>query len=282
MTSTNAAPSAASARIGEAAGALRAVAAPSWHPRALVTLGSGLGGLAAEVEEAVAIPYAAVPHMRASTAPGHAGRFLAGRLAGVDVLCMQGRIHGYEGATPQEATFPVRVAHRLGAGTLVVTNAAGGVNLGYRPGQVVAIADHVNLMGANPLAGPNLDEDGPRFPDMTRAYAPRLREAARAVAAARGYDLQEGVYLGVLGPSFETPAEIRAFRALGADLVGMSTVWETIVAAHCGMEVLGLSLVTNMAAGILDAPITHEEVEAAADLGAQDLAAVVRGVLAGL
>lgn len=282
MTSANAVPSAVSAQIDEAVGAIRSAVDPAWRPRALVTLGSGLGGLAAKIEGAVAIPYTAVPHMRASTAPGHAGRFLAGRLAGTDVLCMQGRVHGYEGAAPQEATFPVRLAHRLGIRTLVVTNAAGGVNLGYRPGQVVAIADHINLTGANPLAGPNLDEDGPRFPDMTRAYAPRLREAARAVAAARGYDLQEGVYLGVLGPSFETPTEIRAFRALGADLVGMSTVWETVVAAHCGMEVLGLSLVTNMAAGILDAPITHEEVEAAASLGAQDLAAVVRGVLAEL
>ena len=198
------------------------------------------------------------------------------------MLCMQGRLHPYEGYSPVEVTYPVRMASRLGVSVFVVTNATGAINPAYRPGQVVLIADHINLTGQNPLVGPNLDAEGPRFPDMTRAYTPRLRGLARQVAEERGYDLQEGVYIGLTGPSFETPAEIRAFRTLGADLVGMSTVWEVVVAAHCGMEVLGLSMTTNMAAGMLDDPITTAEIDAAAAAGAADMEAIVRGVLRGL
>ncbi len=250
-----------------------------WSPQVLVTLGSGLGGLAAHVEHPVRVPYGDIPHMRRSTAPGHAGCFVAGQVEGVDVLCMQGRLHPYEGYTPLEATYPVRLAARLGAHAFVATNATGAVNAAFHPGQVVLIADHINLTGQNPLVGPNLDAEGPRFPDMTHAYTPRLRELAREVAAQRGYNLQEGVYLGVSGPSFETPAEIRAFRALGADLVGMSTVWEVIVATHCGMEVLGLSMATNMAAGMLDEPISTDEINRAAAAGANDMLGIVRGVL---
>ena len=268
--------------LAEAAATLRGLLPPGFAPQALITLGSGLNGLAAAVENPTVVPYAAVPGMGRSTAPGHEGRFVAGMLEGAPALCMQGRLHPYEGYAPSTVVFPVRLARRLGASTFVATNAAGGVNTGYRPGQAVAIADHINLTGRNPLVGPNDDAVGERFPDMSHAYSPRLRDLAQAAAQNRGYVLEEGVYLGVTGPSFETPAEIRAFRTLGADLVGMSTVWEVIAAVHCGMEVLGLSLVTNMAAGMLDEPITSEDVNRAAGQGAADLEAVVRGVLARL
>lgn len=266
-------------KLNESVEVLRKRLTRGWSPQVLAVLGTGLGGLAAHVEGAVRVPYADVPHMGRSTAPGHAGRFVAGRIEGVDVLCMQGRLHPYEGYEPLEATYPVRVAHRLGARTLVVTNAAGAVNAAFHPGQVVLIADHVNLTGQNPLVGPNLDAEGPRFPDMTRAYSPRLRALAHGAARELGYDLRDGIYLGVTGPSFETPAEIRAFRALGADLVGMSTVWEVVVAVHCGMEVLGLSLATNMAAGLLDEPVSTDAIDRAAAADARDLLGIVRGVL---
>ena len=269
-------------KLNESVAAVRARLPAGFAPRVLLTLGSGLGGLAAAVEDAVAIPYRSVPHLRSSTAPGHAGRFVAGYVEGVPVLCMQGRLHPYEGYSPVEVTYPVRMASRLGVSVFVVTNATGAINPAYRPGQVVLIADHINLTGQNPLVGPNLDAEGPRFPDMTHAYTPRLRGLARQVVEERGYDLQEGVYIGLTGPSFETPAEIRAFRTLGADLVGMSTVWEVVVAAHCGMEVLGLSMATNMAAGMLDDPISTAEIDAAAAAGAADMEAIVRGVLRGL
>lgn len=268
--------------LAEAAATLRDLLPPGLALQALITLGSGLNGLAAAVENPIVVPYAAVPGMGRSTAPGHEGRFVAGTLEGTPVLCMQGRLHPYEGYAPAAVVFPVRLARCLGASTFVTTNAAGGVNAGYRPGQVVAIADHINLTGRNPLVGPNDDAVGERFPDMSHAYSPRLRDLAQSAAQNRRYVLEEGVYLGVTGPSFETPAEIRAFRTLGADLVGMSTVWEVIAAVHCGMEALGLSLVTNMAAGMLDEPITSEDVNRAAGQGAADLEAVVRGVLARL
>lgn len=269
-------------KLNESVDAVRAQLPAGFAPRALITLGSGLGCLAAAVEDAVAIPYRSVPHLRSSTAPGHAGRFVAGYVEGMPVLCMQGRLHPYEGYSPVEVTYPVRMASRLGADVFVATNATGAINPAYRPGQVVLIADHINLTGQNPLVGPNLDAEGPRFPDMTHAYTPRLRGLARRVAEERDYDLQEGVYIGLTGPSFETPAEIRAFRTLGADLVGMSTVWEVVVAAHCGMEVLGLSMATNMAAGMLGDPISTAEIDAAAAAGAADMEAIVRGVLRGL
>ena len=265
--------------LSESVRAMRKKLPEGWSPQVLITLGSGLGDLAHSIADPVVIPYTEIPHLRPSTAPGHAGKFIAGELEGVRVLCMQGRLHPYEGYSPLEATYPVRVASRLGAGTLVVTNATGAINPLFHPGQVVLVTDHINLTGQNPLVGPNLEAEGPRFPDMTHAYTPRLRELAHDATDSFGYDLQAGVYIGVSGPSFETPAEIRAFRTMGADLVGMSTVWEVIVAAHCGMEVLGLSMATNMAAGMLDEPISTSEVDAAAAAGAQDMQAIVSGVL---
>jgi purine-nucleoside phosphorylase len=229
-------------------------------PRVAVVLGSGLGSFAERVEQPVAIAYTAIPHFPHATVEGHTGRLLVGTIAGTPVAVMQGRVHAYEGCSPEEVTFPVRVLGRLGITTLVVTNAAGGVRLDLKQGQLVLLSDHINLTGRNPLVGPNDARLGQRFFDMTYAYAKRLRLLAQTVAAGHGIELAEGVYLGLSGPSFETPAEIRAFRSWGADLVGMSTVHEVIVARHMGIEVLGISCVTNMAAGILDQPLNHEEV----------------------
>jgi purine-nucleoside phosphorylase len=223
-------------------------------------LGSGLGSFAERVEHPVAIAYTAIPHFRHATVEGHSGRLVVGTVAGTAVAVMQGRVHAYEGYSPEEVTFPIRVLGRLGITTLVVTNAAGGVRLDLKQGQLVLLSDHINLTGRNPLVGPNDARLGQRFFDMTYAYTKRLRLLAQTAAAGHGIELTEGVYLGVPGPSFETPAEIRAFRSWGADLVGMSTVHEVIVARHMGMEVLGISCVTNMAAGILDQPLNHEEV----------------------
>jgi purine-nucleoside phosphorylase len=224
-------------------------------PRIAVVLGSGLGSFAERIEDPVAIPYGDIPHFPRPTVEGHSGRLVAGSIAGTAVAVMQGRVHAYEGYTPEEVTFPIRVLGRLGITTLIVTNAAGGIRLDLKQGQLVLLCDHINLTGRNPVAGPNDERLGPRFFDMTDAYAKRLRLLARSVM-----ELAEGVYLCVSGPSFETPAEIRAFRTLGADLVGMSTVHEVIVARHMGLEVLGISCVTNMAAGILAQPINHQEV----------------------
>lgn len=269
-------------RLNDSVSLIRSRLPKGFAPRALVTLGSGLGGLAEAIDSPVSIPYGSIPYMNPCTAPGHTGRFLAGTVEGIPVLCMQGRLHPYEGYTPLEVTFPVRLAARMGAGVFIATNATGAINPSFHPGQIVLVTDHINLTGQNPLVGPNLDGEGPRFPDMTHAYTPRLRELARKAADECGYGLAEGIYLGLTGPSFETPAEIRAFRVMGADLVGMSTVWEVIVAAHCGMEVLGLSMATNMAAGMLDEPISTAEIDAAAAAGAADMTAIVRGVLQGL
>ncbi len=271
------------ASLDEGAAALRAWLPAGFAPKALLTLGSGLGQVAEAVRDAVLVPYGKVPHLAASTAPGHRGRFVAGTLGGCPVLCMQGRLHPYEGLSPLEVTRPLRLAARLGVTALIATNASGGIRADLRPGQVVAISDHINFTGANPLVGA-CPEGEPRFPDMTHAYSPRLRALAREAARqAPGSDpLAEGVYLGLTGPSFETPAEIRAFRTLGADLVGMSTVWEVIVAAALGIEVLGLSLVTNMAAGMLEAPISTEDINRAAAAGASDMGTIVEGVLASL
>ena len=229
-------------------------------PRVAIVLGSGLGSFADRIEQPITIPYSAIPHFPRPTVEGHSGRLVVGAISGVPVAVMQGRVHAYEGFTPEEVTFPTRVLGRLGINTMVVTNAAGGVRLDYHQGQLVLIADHINLTGRNPMVGPNDDRLGQRFFDMTDAYTRRLRVLAHAAAAAQGMQLAEGVYLGLSGPSFETPAEIRAFRTWGADLVGMSTVHEVIVARHMGIEVLGISCVTNMAAGILDQAINHQEV----------------------
>ncbi|MGB8261632.1 MAG: purine-nucleoside phosphorylase [Terracidiphilus sp.] len=236
------------------------------EPRVGVVLGSGLGAAAEAVEDPVRVPYHEIPHFPRSTVEGHSGRLVAGRLAGAPVVVMQGRVHFYEGYTPAQVTFPLRVLGALGVRIVVLTNAAGGIEPGYRIGQLVALADHINLMGWNPLVGPNEPRfavragAGLRFFDMTEAYSRDLRQLARAAAAEEGFPLDEGVYLAVSGPSFETPAEIRAFRTLGATLVGMSTVPETIVARHMGMEVLALSCVTNLAAGLGATELSHAEV----------------------
>ena len=238
----------------------------SFRPALGIILGSGLGNFAAHVEDATTIPYAEVPNWPQSTVEGHAGQLILGHIAGTPVAVMAGRVHAYEGYSLPEVTFPTRVLSLLGCRALVVTNAAGGINPAYGQGTLVAIADHINLTGANAAAGPNEPRfatrpaAGLRFFDMPAAYCPALRRLAQAEAARQGMPLPEGVYLAVLGPSYETPAEIRAFRSLGADLVGMSTVHEVITARHMGLDVLGLSLVTNMAAGVLDQPICHGEV----------------------
>jgi purine-nucleoside phosphorylase len=236
------------------------------QPQIGIILGSGLGNFASQVKEATRIPYAEIPHFPQSTVQGHSGHLVVGSIAGIPVAVMQGRVHAYEGYPLPEVTFPTRVLGILGCKTLIVTNAAGGIRTSLQQGSLVAISDHINLTGTNAALGPNeprfsmVPGAGQRFFDMSTAYSLRLRTLAIEEAARQEFLLTEGVYLAVLGPSFETPAEIRAFRTLGADLVGMSTVHETIVARHMGLEVLGLSLVTNMAAGVLDETINHEDV----------------------
>ncbi len=224
-------------------------------PRVAIVLGSGLGSFADRIEQASVISYTDIPHFPRPTVEGHSGRLVVGTIAESPVVVMQGRVHAYEGYSPEEVTFPIRVLGRLGIRTLVVTNAAGGIRLDLRQGELVLLSDHINFTGRNPVSGANDERLGPRFFDMTEAYSKRLRLLAHSAA-----ELSEGVYLAVSGPSFETPAEINAFRILGADLVGMSTVQEVIVARHMGIEVLGISCVTNMAAGILDQAINHQEV----------------------
>ena len=238
----------------------------SLSPKIGVVLGSGLGAVADAVTDPIIVPYAEIPHFPQSTVEGHSGRIVAGLLGDVAVVVMQGRVHSYEGYTPQQVTFPMRVLGMLGIRAVVLTNAAGGIEEGYHVGQLVALADHINQMGWNPLTGPNEPRfavrkgAGLRFFDMTEAYSKRLRGLAKEAASEEGFALEEGVYLATPGPSFETPAEIRAFRTLGATLVGMSTVPETIVARHMGIAVLGISCVTNLAAGLGATHLSHEEV----------------------
>lgn len=250
-----------------------------FRPRALLILGSGLGFLGDEVEHPVAVPYGEIPHMRCSTAPDHRGRFVFGRLAGQDVAVMQGRLHTYEGWTMEEAAYPVRLLRLLGADTLLVTNAAGAVNTAFAPGDIMLITDHIKLFSGSPLTGPNLDEFGPRFPDMSHVYTPALQDIARQSAEELGLTLRQGVYMFFPGPQFETPAEVRLARLLGADAVGMSTVPEAITAAHCGMGVLGFTLCTNMAAGVLARPLSGQEVLEAANAAAPRFSALVRACL---
>jgi purine-nucleoside phosphorylase len=236
------------------------------EPRLAIILGSGLGNFATQVEDATTIDYGEIPGWPVSTVEGHSGKLVLGTIGGVNVVVMQGRAHAYEGYSMNEVTFPMRVLGLLGCTSLIVTNAAGGINKSYGEGTLVTISDHINLTGTNAALGRNERRfglrkgSGQRFFDMTAAYSPKLRALAHAEAEQQGISLPEGVYLAVLGPSYETPAEIRAFRVLGADLVGMSTVHEVIVARHMGVEVLGISLVTNMAAGVLDQAINHAEV----------------------
>ncbi len=237
------------------------------RPHVGIVLGSGLGAVADAIHDPISVPYEEIPHFPKSTVEGHSGRMVAGFLGGAQIIVMQGRVHFYEGYSLKQITFPMRVMGALGVKAVVLTNAAGGIAEGYRVGQLVLIADHINMMGWNPLVGPNearfgFDRAGAglRFFDMSDAYSKRLRTIARQAADQQGSTLEEGIYLAVSGPSFETPAEIRAYRSLGATLVGMSTVPETIVARHMGMEVLGISCVTNLAAGLSPTPLSHSEV----------------------
>ncbi len=231
-----------------------------YKPETAIVLGSGLGQLGEKLEQVTVIPYEELPHWKSSTAPGHSGRLLFGLLGGKSVVCMQGRLHYYEGYTMEEVTYPVRVMARLGVKNLLLSNAAGGINTEFAPGDLMLITDHINFLGRNPLIGPNEADFGVRFCDMSYAYHPELRRIALDAAKELGQKLQQGVYVATTGPSYETPAEIRMFRLWGASAVGMSTVPEVIVANHCGMRVLGISCITNMAAGVLDQPLTEEEV----------------------
>jgi purine-nucleoside phosphorylase len=252
-------------QVSEAATFLRERLA-GLNSRIGIVLGSGLGAVADAVGCATVVPYGEIPHFPQSTVEGHSGRIVAGRLGETPVVILQGRVHFYEGYTPAQVTFPMRVLGGLGIRAVVLTNAAGGIQQGYHIGQLVALADHINLMGWNPQIGPNeprfacIPGAGLRFFDMTEAYTKSLRTLAREAALEEGFALEEGVYLATPGPSFETPAEIRAFRTLGATLVGMSTVPETIVARHMGIEVLGISCVTNLAAGLSEVQLSHAEV----------------------
>ncbi len=225
-----------------------------------VVLGSGLGSFADRLERPIRIDYRKIPHFPHSTIEGHTGQLVIGGCDDVNVAAMQGRFHYYEGYSLEQVTFPIRVFGELGVKSLVLTNATGGINLAFKPGSLMLIADHINFIGSNALRGPNDDRFGPRFPDMSDVYSRRLRAIADREAAELGIPLEHGVYVAVSGPSFETPAEIRMFRALGADAVGMSTVPEAVVARHMGLEVLGISMIANAAAGVLDQPLSHHEV----------------------
>ena len=230
------------------------------RPEIALVLGSGLGDYADTLEDTVRIPYSQIPNFPVPSIPGHAGALVFGRKCGREVVVMQGRIHYYEGLPQQQITLPIRVLAALGIKTLVLTNSCGGVNLSFKPGDLMLISDHINFSGANPLIGPNYDAFGPRFPDMSDLYTTSLRKAIRETAEAAGMELREGVYVMYSGPNYETPVEIRMFRALGADAVGMSTVPEALVAGHCGMQVVGISCITNMAAGVLPVKLSHAEV----------------------
>ena len=245
--------------IAEAAAFLREHLGDRAAARIAIVLGSGLGAFAGQITAPITLPYSSIPHFPVSGVVSHAGQLVSGLLRGIPILVLQGRVHAYEGHSAGAIVFAVRTLATLGVKVLVLTNAAGGIRLDLRQGQLVLISDHINLSGMNPAAGPVLGEL-PRFFDMSEAYSRRLREIAHAAAAAGGAYISEGVYVSVLGPSFETPAEIRAFRVMGADLVGMSTTLETIAARQAGVEVLGISCVTNMAAGIDPRPLSHEEV----------------------
>jgi purine-nucleoside phosphorylase len=249
------------------------------EPRIAVVLGSGLGGFADDFDEPVAIPYDEIPGFVRSTAQGHAGRLVIGKIDSIPVLAMQGRLHYYEGYSLEEVTFPVRTFGLLGVKTLVLTNASGGINVQLSEGALMVISDHVNLMGVNPLRGPNDDRFGPRFPDMSAVYSPELQELVVEEAKAIGIEVRRGIYGALSGPSYETPAEIHLLRNLGADAVGMSTVPEAIVARHMGLEVLGISCITNMAAGISDEPINHEDVMATGDRVRETFTELLRNVI---
>jgi len=249
------------------------------RPKIGLVLGSGLGSFADSLTDATRIPYVDIPAFPRSTAIGHAGQMVIGKSGAVPVAVMQGRVHLYEGYSAHEVAFPTRVFGRMGIRAVILTNAAGGINLNYQQGALVLIRDHINLQGSNPLVGPNDDRFGPRFPDMTHAYEKAYRELAREEAAKLGMTLHEGVYAALLGPSYETPAEIKYLRTIGADLVGMSTAFEVIAARHMGIKVLAISCVTNMAAGIVDQPLSHQEVMETGERVKTSFEALLRAVL---
>ena len=246
------------ADLGEAVRSIQSRTA--LRPAIGLVLGSGLGAFARSLEKATAIPYGEIPRFPVSTAIGHRGELVVGHCQGVPVAVMSGRAHYYEGYTMQQVVFPVRVLGRMGVKTLILTNAAGSVNVNYKPGELMVLSDHINLMGSNPMIGPNDDELGQRFFDMSETYDPHLREIAEKACWKAGVTVRKGVYLALSGPSYETPAEIRMLRTLGADAVGMSTVPEAIAARHMGIRVLGISCITNMAAGVIKKPLDHREV----------------------
>jgi len=251
----------------------------SLRPKIGLVLGSGLGAFADSLTDAVVVPYSEIPSFPQSTAIGHAGRMVIGKAGDIPVAAMQGRVHQYEGYSAQQVAFPIRVFGCMGVKAVILTNAAGGINLGYSQGALVLIRDHINLQGANPLVGPNDERLGVRFPDMTHAYSRSYRQIARDEAAKLGITLHEGVYAAMLGPSYETPAEIEYLRRIGADLVGMSTVAEVIAARHMGLEVLAISCVTNMAAGIIDQPLSHAEVMETGERVKSTFEALLKAVL---
>jgi len=249
------------------------------RPKIGLVLGSGLGGFADELTDVTRIPYTNIPFFPRSTAVGHAGQLAIGQAAGIPVAAMQGRVHLYEGYSAQEVAFPMRVFDCMNIRAVILTNAAGGINQEYKQGALVVLTDHINLQGHNPLVGPNDERFGPRFPDMTQAYWKPYREIALAAARKLGKPLYQGVYAALLGPNYETPAEIRYLRTIGADLVGMSTVLEVIAARHMGLKVLAISCVTNMAAGILDQVLNHQEVLDTGERVKGDFVALLREVL---
>ena len=251
----------------------------TFAPKVAMILGSGLGYMGDIVENPIAVPYGEIPHFKASTAPGHKGQLVFGYLEDKPVAVMQGRMHHYEGYSYEEVSYAVRVLRLLGADTLIVTNAAGCVRTDWKAGDLMLITDHIKMFSESPLRGENLPEFGVRFPDASSLYTPALRDLARQAAAELGIELREGVYFYCYGPQYETPAEVRAARILGGDAVGMSTAPEVIVAGHCGMEVLGITLLSNMAAGILDQPLTEEEVLQAGEDARENFSGLIRACL---
>ena len=248
-------------------------------PEIGLILGSGLGVMAEGITDKAVIPYGDIPNFPVSTVEGHVGQLVVGKLAGKTVIAMQGRFHFYEGYPMDTVTYPILVMHQLGVKTLIVTNAAGGINEKFKPADLMLITDHINLTGTNPLIGPNHTTLGPRFPDMNEAYNKQLRQLARRVAKDQGLSLQEGVYSGLTGPTYETPAEVRYLRAIGADATGMSTVPEVIIANYLGIKILGISCITNMAAGMLDQPLSHQEVMEVGIQVRDKFARLIKGII---
>ena len=280
MSATRARVAGAGGEFGRAKRAAAYIASKTkLRPKVVLVLGSGLGAFADDFSSAARIPYQKIPGFRTSTVEGHAGTLVIGRVGGVPVAAMQGRMHFYEGYSTKEVSFPMRVFRQLGVGAAILTNAAGAINPDYDQGALVVIRDHINLQGTNPLIGPNDERFGPRFPDMTNAYSKKYRDITFAAASGLGIKIYEGIYAAFAGPSYETPAEIRFLKTIGADLVGMSTVPEVIVARHMGMQVLGISCVTNMAAGVIDREINHAEVMETGERVKVQFVKLLRGVL---